>query len=147
MQSVIKPSSFAPLQKRFLRSAFSTSSPSPFSVYLSGEIHGDWREGIVEATDKMGLPVCVVCCFFYFIYFVILTNFFPNNRKKKTTLSPLPPTDNVQLPEHIPHRIRRLRSLHNPHHPLNPTALGLPLLKDERKPVLQLHEKIRLGCC
>jgi len=28
-----------------------------WTVYLSGEIHTDWREQIIAATDKMGLPV------------------------------------------------------------------------------------------
>ncbi|WP_346908127.1 YtoQ family protein [uncultured Roseibium sp.] len=28
-----------------------------WSVYLSGEIHTDWRERIIDGTEKLGLPV------------------------------------------------------------------------------------------
>ena len=28
-----------------------------WSVYLSGEIHSDWRERIAEGVEKAGLPV------------------------------------------------------------------------------------------
>ena len=28
-----------------------------WNVYLSGEIHSDWREQIIEGTNALGLPV------------------------------------------------------------------------------------------
>ena len=34
-----------------------TEPPVPWTVYLSGEIHSDWRERIAEGVEAAGLPV------------------------------------------------------------------------------------------
>lgn len=46
------------LSKRCLSSSSSTSTPSKlWNVYLSGEIHSDWREVIAKGVQKKELPV------------------------------------------------------------------------------------------
>ena len=40
----------------FIRRSFATSSKT-WTVYLSGEIHSDWREVIADGVEKKNLPV------------------------------------------------------------------------------------------
>jgi len=39
--------------------AFATAPTREWTVYLSGEIHSDWREQIASGIQKAGLPVVV----------------------------------------------------------------------------------------